>query len=87
LANKNRRALDSTLLDDAVATQDTVAQLVSMIRRVRNAVDRAAVVEVTAHGYTAAGKPACAWDDPNARNELVSGLANDELAVLAAVSH
>ena len=29
LASKTRRALDSTLLDDAVATQDTVTQLVS----------------------------------------------------------
>ena len=29
LAGKTRRALDSTLLDDAVATQDTVTQLIS----------------------------------------------------------
>ena len=86
LANKSRRALDSTLLDDAVATQDTVTQLVSMIRRVRNAVDAAAAVEVTAHDYTLAGKPACAWDDPDARNELVTGLVNDALAVLNAVA-
>ena len=86
LANKTRRALDSTLLDDAVATQDTVTQLVSMIRRVRNAVDAAAAVEVTAHDYALGGKPACAWDDPDARNELVTGLVNDALAVLAAVT-
>jgi IS5 family transposase len=85
LVGKNRRALDSTLLDDAVATQDTVTQLVSMIRRVRKAIDAAAAVAVTAHDYTGPGKPACAWDDPEARNELVSGLVNDALAVLAAV--
>ncbi len=41
LAGKTRRALDSTLLDDAVATQDTVTQLVSMIRRVRRAIPAA----------------------------------------------
>jgi hypothetical protein len=35
LAGRQRRALDSTLLDDAVATQDTVTQLVAAIRRVR----------------------------------------------------
>ena len=35
LAGKRRRALDSTLLYDAVATEDTVTQLVSQIRRVR----------------------------------------------------
>lgn len=34
LAGKNRRALDSTVLEDAVATQDTVTQLIAMIRRV-----------------------------------------------------
>jgi len=85
LAGKNRRALDSTLLDDAVATQDTVTQLVSMIRRVRKAIAAAADVAVTAHDYTTLGKPACAWNDPDARNELVSGLVNDALAVLAAI--
>ena len=34
LAGKTRRALDSTILDDAVATQDTVTQLIGAIRRV-----------------------------------------------------
>ena len=35
LAEKTRRALDSTVLDDAVAiTQDTVTQLIAAIRRV-----------------------------------------------------
>jgi len=85
LNGKTRRALDSTLLDDAVATQDTVTQLVSMIRRVRKAIPAAAAVDVTAHDYDAAGKPRCAWDDPTARNELVTGLVNDALAVLAAL--
>src|SRR4030095_5941519 len=35
LAGRQRRALDSTLLDDAVATQDTVTQLVAAVRRGR----------------------------------------------------
>lgn len=34
LAGKHRRALDSTVLDDAVARQDTVTQLIAAIRRV-----------------------------------------------------
>lgn len=85
LAGKTRRALDSTLLDDAVATQDTVTQLTSMIRRVRKAIPAATAVEVSAHDYEAGGKPACAWDDPDARNELVTGLVNDALAILDAV--
>ena len=31
---RNRRALDSTVLDDAVARQDTVTQLIAAVRRV-----------------------------------------------------
>lgn len=85
LAGKTRRALDSTLLDDAVATQDTVTQLCSMIRRVRKAVPAAAAAVLEGDDYDSGGKPACAWDDPDARNELVSRLVNDALAVLAAV--
>jgi IS5 family transposase len=82
LNNRRRRALDSTLLDDAVATQDTVTQLVSAIRRVRRLVPQAAVVSVSAHDYDAAGKPICAWDDPDAKSALVSGLVNDARSII-----
>ena len=86
LANKHRRALDSTLLDDAVATQDTVTQLVSMIRRTRNAITEAAAVVLVGDDYDqASGKPACAWNDPVARDALVTRLVNDALTVLDAV--
>jgi hypothetical protein len=34
LKGKHRRALDSTVLDDAVATQDTVTRLIAAVRRV-----------------------------------------------------
>ena len=51
LKGKTRRALDSTLLDDAVATQDTVTQIVAAIRRVRRLVPAAAELELTAHDY------------------------------------
>src|SRR6266849_10894569 len=57
LTAKTRRALDSTLLDDAVATQDTVTQLISAIRRVRRLVPSAVNVVVSAHDYDRAGKP------------------------------
>lgn len=85
LAGKRRRALDSTLLDDAVATQDTVTQLVSAIRRVRRLVPEAAAVSVAAHDYDASGKPVCAWDDPDAKAALVSGLVNDARAIIDAL--
>ena len=66
LAGKARRALDSTVLDDAVATQDTVTQLIGAIRRVRRDVPGAAQViaeRCSAHDYDDPGKPAIAWDD------------------------
>ena len=85
LVGRRRRALDSTLLDDAVATQDTVTQLVSAIRRVRRLVPEAARVTVAAHDYDASGKPVCAWDDSDAKAALVSGLVNDATAIIDAV--
>jgi IS5 family transposase len=86
LGGRGRRVLDSTILADAVATQDTVTQLVAAIRRVRRLVPRARQVDVGAHDYDRPGKPVCAWDDPQARQALVSGLVNDALAVLEAVA-
>jgi transposase len=85
LAGRRRRALDSTLLDDAVATQDTVTQLVSQIRRVRRLIPEAAAVVVSAHDYDTSGKPVCAWDDPEAKAALVSALVNDALALITAL--
>jgi Transposase DDE domain/Transposase domain (DUF772) len=85
LKGRGRRVLDSTLLEDAVATQDTVSQLVAAIRRVRRLVPAVREVQLTAHDYDRPGKPDCAWDDPQASQALVSGLVNDALAVLEAV--
>jgi hypothetical protein len=85
LAGKTRRALDSTVLDDAVATQDTVTQLIAAIRRVRREVPGAAeVVEAhcTAHDYDDPGKPAIAWNDKSARDLLVDALVGDAHRVL-----
>lgn len=85
LKGKTRRALDSTVLDDAVATQDTVTQLIAAIRRVRRLVPEAAALELAGHDYSQPGKPRIAWDDSEARELLVSALVNDALAVLAGV--
>lgn len=85
LKGRTRRALDSTLLDDAVATQDTVTQLVSAIRRVRRVVPGAAEVPLSACDYAQAGKPTIAWDDPMEKAALVDGLVTDALSLLDAV--
>jgi IS5 family transposase len=84
LKGKTRRALDSTLLDDAVATQDTATQLISAIRRVRREVPTTASIELTAHDYDAGTKPVIAWDDPVAKEQLVSALVGDALALIGA---
>jgi transposase len=80
LAGKSRRALDSTVLDDAVATQDTVTQLIGAIRRVRREVAGAGelvAAQCRAHDYDDPGKPAIAWDDAHARERLVAALVGD----------
>src|SRR5271169_858118 len=87
LTGRRRRAVDSTILADAVATQDTVTQLVSAIRRVAREVPGAAeqIAEVcTGHDYSVPGKPRIDWDDPAAKDALVSALVNDATALVDA---
>jgi IS5 family transposase len=94
VVGKTRRALDSTVLDDAVARQDTVTQLIAQIRRVGREVSGAGeligvhctrLAALTGQDYTATGKPPIAWDDPAARDELVTALVGDALALLVAL--
>jgi hypothetical protein len=87
LKGRRRRAVDSTILADAVATQDTVTQLVAAIRRAAReapgAAEQVAAV-CTGHDYSKPGKPQIDWDDPQAKDALVSALVNDANAVVAA---
>jgi hypothetical protein len=88
LAGRRRRAVDSTILADAVATQDTVTQLVSAIRRVAREVPGAAAKVAAVcmgHDYGKPGKPQIDWDDPAAKDALVSALVNDAGALVAAL--
>jgi hypothetical protein len=88
LRGRRRRAVDSTILADAVATQDTVTQLVSAIRKVAREVPGAAgqiAAVCTGHDYSRPGKPAIDWDDPAAKDALVSALVTDATAVVAAL--
>ncbi len=81
LTGRRRRAVDSTILADAVATQDTVTQLVSAIRRVGREVPGAAeqiAAVCTGHRYSSPGKPKVDWDDIRPRRTLlVSALVNN----------
>src|ERR1039458_2476720 len=61
LKKKHRRALDSSILDDAVATQDTVTQLISAIRRVRRSVPQAALLALIAGQDVEPGEQEGTW--------------------------
>jgi Transposase domain (DUF772)/Transposase DDE domain len=88
MKGRRRRAVDSTILADAVATQDTMTQLVSAMRRVGREVPGATekIADVcTGHDYSKPGKPKIDWDDPAAREALVSALVTDACALVAAL--
>jgi hypothetical protein len=85
------RVVDSTPLYDAVATQDTVTQLRSAIRkllRLLGGTNLGAKVRLVLRrddDYRSPGKPPCDWDDPAARDTLVDALVGDVNAALAAL--
>jgi hypothetical protein len=88
LRGRRRRAVDGTILDDAVATQDTITQLVAVIRKAGRLVPGAAEVipaVCTGHDYSQPGRPVIDWDDPQAKGALISALVNDALALLTAL--
>src|SRR5258706_4895552 len=88
LRGRHRRAVDATILADAVATPDTITQLVAAVRRVARQVPGAAeqiAAVCTGHDYTRPGKPDIDWDDPTAKDALVSALVNDANALVAAL--
>ena len=89
LRGRRRRAVDSTILADAVATQDTITQLIAAVRRVARVVPGAAELVAavcTGHDYTSPGKPRIDWEDPDAKDALVSALVTDALALVDALA-
>jgi IS5 family transposase len=87
LAGKTRRALDSTVLDDAVTRQDAIMQLVAQIRRVRRLIPAAKALKLVAHDYdNDPGKPVCAWNDRADIDRVVTELVNDAGVILAALN-
>jgi transposase len=89
LWGRRKRAVDSTIMADAVATQDTITQLISVIRRIGRTVPGAAetiTAVCTGHDYSQPGKPSIDWDEPGAKEALVSALVNDANALLEALA-
>ena len=68
---------------------DTVTQLIAAVRRVARVVPGAAkliAAVCTGHDYSRPGKPDVDWDDPAAKEALVSALVNDANALVAALA-
>lgn len=76
IAGKHRRALDSTVLDDAVQRQDTMTLLASQIRRVRKLVPELAQVYVHQDNL-AGGRPPCDLEDKDDIDRVISELVED----------
>ncbi|AMB41148.1 MULTISPECIES: IS1182 family transposase [Paenarthrobacter] len=88
LVGKRRRAVDSTVLDDAVARQDTITQLIAAVRRFGRDIPggkHLVATHAAGYDYTRTGKPDIAWDDQDAKDGLITALVTDALALLAAV--
>lgn len=88
LVGKRRRAVDSTVLDDAVARQDTITQLIAAVRRFGRDIPggkNLVATHAAGYDYTRTGKPDIAWDDQDAKDGLITALVTDALALLAAV--
>lgn len=82
-----KRVLDSTPLYDAVATMDTVTLIRSSIRGLLGVADDGLEAELRAgmqsgDEYASNAKPQIAWDDAEARAELIDSRARDGFAGL-----
>ena len=81
VAKSHRRVLDSTVLDDAVARQDTVTMLVNQIRRVRKLHGELGDVWVRDRNLDTGGA-VVDWGDPADVERLVSELVDDALELI-----
>jgi len=76
IAGKHRRALDSTVLDDAVQHQDTMTLITSQIGRVRKLVPELSQLYVHEENL-AGGRPPCDFEDSCDIDRVISELVED----------
>jgi hypothetical protein len=77
ISNKTRRALDSTVLEDAVQRQDTISLLQSQIRRVRKLIGELAERVYVRQHNLGPGRPPCDFEDRDDIDRLISELVDD----------
>ncbi|MCP4967975.1 MAG: IS1182 family transposase [bacterium] len=83
LVGKKLRALDSTVLDDAVARQDTIRMLATQIRRVRRMIPTLAAVRVHDDNLDFS-RPLCDWHNKTDVDRVVSELTEDAFSLILA---
>jgi len=83
IATRHRRALDSTVLDDAVQRQDTISLLQSQIRRVRKVIPELASIYVHEMNLEP-GRPFCDFEDRDDIDRVVSELIEDAYELIVA---
>ncbi len=86
IQSKNKRALDSTILADAVATQDTFTQIIASIRRVRRVIPELAKIKLTANfDYDSKNKkPDIDYSDDNEKSSCITELIQDANVLISA---
>ena len=84
VSGRQRRVLDSTVLDDAVARQGTVTMLRVQMRKLRKLVPELGDVWVREHNLDSAAGVEVDWDDPGDVERLVSELVDDALELIGA---
>jgi hypothetical protein len=85
LRGKKRRVVDSTVVDDAVARQDTVRLLIWQVHRVRGLLPGLAPWIDALPGrawYADRLKPDIDWSSDQAKEDLVTVLVNDAAAIV-----
>ncbi len=83
LRGRRKRCVGSTASGGAVATMDTVSQLVAAMRKAARVVPGAGevIAAVCKLDYSRPGRPDIDWGDPAAKQGLVSDLVNDACQV------
>jgi len=82
LNTHTKRVLDSTVLVDAVITQDTMTQIVAQVKRVRKLIPELSSVPLSDEIDYARAKPAIDYADEDLINETLSILVRDANALI-----
>ena len=86
LSNKNKRALDSTIISDCVLTQDSFSQIVAQIKRVRRTIPALSQVQLSnVIDYDSSDKkPDIDYKDENEKQDAISLLVKDAISLIEA---